>query len=306
MVSKQFIFRSSYLIISLYDNTINDIVTIVSRWILMKDMFSIGELAGYQNISKQTLIFYDRIGLFKPAYVDPNNKYRYYTSKQVDYLDTILIMKEMGFSLSEIQEHMKNYTIDTSLITLRKQLTVLDGQITHLQLIRNRLAHRCEQMENVKRFHEDNQEVTIKEVPQKYLLYADVEPPRSFREISIATKKCFSQALKDELPIFFQTGVVVPYKHILEERYTEAGIAFLPIEKTKKAGNIMELKKGRAVSIYHCGDYQSVGRSYEKLLGFCKEHRLEIISDAHEFCINDYISSGDENEYITEIFFYIR
>lgn len=42
----------------------------------MKDMFSIGELARYQNISKQTLIFYDKIGLFRPAYVDPDNKYQ--------------------------------------------------------------------------------------------------------------------------------------------------------------------------------------------------------------------------------------
>ena len=65
----------------------------------MKDMFSIGELARYQNISKQTLIFYDKIGLFRPAYVDPDNKYRYYKASQIDYLDTILIMKEMGFSL---------------------------------------------------------------------------------------------------------------------------------------------------------------------------------------------------------------
>ena len=188
----------------------------------MKDMFSIGELAGYQNISKQTLIFYDKIGLFQPAYVDPSNKYRYYTAKQIDYLDTILIMKAMGFSLGEIQEHMKNYTIDTSIVALRKQLTVLDQQITHLQLVRNRLAHRCRQMENVKAFHEQNQEATIKEVPERYLLYAGVEAPRSFREISIATKKCFSQALRDELPIFFQTGVIVPYEHILQGRYTEA------------------------------------------------------------------------------------
>ena len=84
----------------------------------MKDMFSIGELAGYQNISKQTLIFYDKIGLFQPAYVDPSNKYRYYTAKQIDYLDTILIMKAMGFSLGEIQEHMKNYTIDVNFSNL--------------------------------------------------------------------------------------------------------------------------------------------------------------------------------------------
>ena len=272
----------------------------------MKDMFSIGELAAYQNISKQTLIFYDKIGLFKPAHVDPNNKYRYYTAQQIDYLDTILIMKEMGFSLAEIQEHMKNYTIDTSLIALRKQLTVIDQQIKHLQLIRNRLAHRCEQMENVKEFRDDSRDVRIKEVDKQYLLAADVDEPRSFREISIATKKCFSQAMSDELPIFFQTGVIVPYENILAGRFTEASRAFLPIEKTKKAKNIVALPAGRVVSIYHYGTYESVERSYRRILEYCDANDLAIISDSYEFCINDYISSGDENEYITEICFYIQ
>ena len=84
----------------------------------MKNLFSIGELSKYQNISKQTLIFYDKIGLFCPAYVDPNNGYRYYSSSQIDYLDTILIMKKIGFSLNEIKEHMQHYNIDTSLAAL--------------------------------------------------------------------------------------------------------------------------------------------------------------------------------------------
>lgn len=145
-------------------------------------------------------------------------------------------MKEMGFSLNEIQQHMKNYTIDTSLIALRRQLTVLEQQIAHLRLVRNRLADRCAQMESVKAFQERNQQPAVKEVSPRYLLYAPVEKPYSFREISIATKKCFSQALKDELPIYFQTGVIVPYENILQERYTEASIAFLPIEKPKRPG----------------------------------------------------------------------
>lgn len=73
----------------------------------MKDLFSIGELSKHQNISRQTLIFYDKIGLFHPAYVDPENGYRYYSSKQLDDLDTICIMKKIGFSLDEIKAHMK-------------------------------------------------------------------------------------------------------------------------------------------------------------------------------------------------------
>ena len=108
----------------------------------MENLFSIGELAKYQNISKQTLIFYDKIGLFRPAWVDPDNGYRYYSAAQLDFLDTILIMKKIGFSLKEIQEHMKHYTIDSSLVLLRSQLTRIDQQIAELNLIRSRLAHR--------------------------------------------------------------------------------------------------------------------------------------------------------------------
>ena len=81
----------------------------------MNDLFTIGEISKHQNISRQTLIFYDKIGLFRPAYVDPENGYRYYSAAQLDYLDTICIMKKFGFSLDEIKAHMKSYTLDTSL-----------------------------------------------------------------------------------------------------------------------------------------------------------------------------------------------
>ena len=75
----------------------------------MEDYFSIGELSRYQNISKQTLIFYDKLGLFQPAYVDPNNGYRYYTARQLDELDTILILKKSGLSLQRIKELLEHY-----------------------------------------------------------------------------------------------------------------------------------------------------------------------------------------------------
>ena len=67
----------------------------------MDNFLSIGELSRYQNISKQTLIYYDQIGLFRPAYVDPDNGYRYYRAGQSDYLDPILIMTNMGLWLRE-------------------------------------------------------------------------------------------------------------------------------------------------------------------------------------------------------------
>ncbi len=272
----------------------------------MDNLFSIGELSKYQNISKQTLIFYDKIGLFRPAYVDPNNGYRYYSSKQIDYLDTILIMKKIGFSLTEIREHMQHYNIDSSLITLRKQVTAIDRQIEELHLIRSRLLHRCTQMENAKIYKEKENAVIIEKIDAQYILFHEVEQPYSLREISIATKKCFAGSFQKGLPIFFQCGVVVPFQRIIEGRFTEAEFAFLPIEKTNQVNNIKRLPAGECVSIYHVGDYLSIGRSYQKILDYCKSHSIQIVSDSYEFCINDYITTFDENEYITKIMFYIK
>lgn len=271
----------------------------------MENLFSIGEVAKYQKISKQTLIFYDKIGLFCPDYVDPSNGYRYYSAKQLDYLDTILIMKKIGFSLSEIKEHMQHYTIDSSLTALKNQLSVIDSRIQELFMIRSRLVNRCQQMEETKGLRGKENSVFLEDISPQHILLQPVEEPYTLREISIATKKCFADSFQKHLPVFFQCGVVVPLKRILDGHYTEASHAFLPIEKSDKTDNIKELPAGKCVEIYHVGDYLSIGRSYEKILEYCRIHNLKICSDSYEFCINDYITTYDENEYITKILFYI-
>lgn len=272
----------------------------------MDNYFSIGELSHYQNISKQTLIFYHKLGLFCPAYVDPENGYRYYSAAQLDELDTILILKKSGLSLNRIKELLEHYTTSSSLGMLREQLGVIDQQIKELGLIRSRLAQRCSQLEQVCLHQEEGEVPHMEELPAQYILTRPVEPPYTLREISIATKQCFAQAFQEQLPIYFQSGVIVPYDRIANQRYTEASYAFLPTENTSKAHNIQMLSKGKCAVIYHRGDYLSIGRSYEALLEFCRRNHLKILSDSYEFCVNDYITTGDESEYITKVLFYVE
>lgn len=221
----------------------------------MEDYFSIGELSRYQNISKQTLIFYDKLGLFQPAYVDPNNGYRYYTARQLDELDTILILKKSGLSLQRIKELLEHYTTESSQKVLREQLGAIDRQMEELRLLRSRLSQRCSQLEDANLHKGEPPRLEVLE--EQYLLTRPVEAPYSLREISIATKQCFAQAFQEELPIFFQSGVRVPLERILAKRYTEASTAFLPIEKTSRAGNIQRLHGGLCATLYHRGDYTS-------------------------------------------------
>ena len=56
----------------------------------MKVKFMAGEMARLHNISKQSLLHYDKIGLFKPNKVHSKTGYRYYTLDQFEDLDVIL------------------------------------------------------------------------------------------------------------------------------------------------------------------------------------------------------------------------
>lgn len=272
----------------------------------MKNYFSIGEISRQQNISRQTLIFYDKIGLLPPAYVDPNNGYRYYSAAQLDQLDTICIMKRIGFSLEEIREHMQSYTVERSVTALRKQLSIIEEQMKELQLIKSRVEHRCQELEQVMSLGEQGDRVCVERVESRCLLLQAVESPYLLPQVSLATKQCFVRSFQEKLPIYFQSGVINPYENIKKGRYVESSYAFLPIEAGTSVPGVMELPAGRCVSTYHIGDYLSTGKAYQRLLAFCQEQQLEICSDAYEFAINDYLSTGDENEYVTKILFYVR
>ena len=63
-----------------------------------------GKMARLHNISKQTLIYYDKIGLFEPFTTSGENGYRYYTLDQFVQLDLILLLKKLGMTLKEIQK----------------------------------------------------------------------------------------------------------------------------------------------------------------------------------------------------------
>lgn len=272
----------------------------------MNNFFSVGEMAKQQNISRQTLLFYDKIGLFCPAYVDPDNGYRYYSAAQLDTLDTICIMKRIGFSLEEIKAHLESYTVEQSITVLRKQLSVIDRQIEELQMIKSRVEHRCRQLEQVAFIRKGDERVVIEQGRRQCILLQPVAPPYSLEDVSLATKQCFARAFREHLPVYFQSGAVIPREHVLQGRCIEATYAFLPIEKMEPASDIAVLPEGTCVCTYHVGDYRSIGRSYERILAYCRENGLRLCSDSYEFAINDYLSTGDENEYVTKIVFYVE
>ena len=65
-------------------------------------MFRIGEFSRVARVSARLLRYYDELGLLKPGVVDSASGYRYYTSTQLQRLNRILVLRDLGLTLEQI------------------------------------------------------------------------------------------------------------------------------------------------------------------------------------------------------------
>ena len=80
----------------------------------------------------------------------------------------------------------------------------------------------------------------------------------------------------------------------------------MPLAPGSQSPLATTLPGGVCVQAYHVGDYYSIGHTYRRVLDFCHRQGYQIVSDSYEFCINDYISSKNEEEFVTKIVFMVQ
>lgn len=66
-------------------------------------MLTIGDFARHGRVSIRMLRHYDAIGLLRPAHVDQSSGYRFYKAAQLSRLNRIVALKDLGFTLQQVQ-----------------------------------------------------------------------------------------------------------------------------------------------------------------------------------------------------------
>lgn len=88
----------------------------------MNQYLSIGKVSKLKNVSIKSLRYYDSIGILKPAFVNTETNYRYYTEEQLYLLDAITLCIKLGIPLKDL-----NHYVEKGSINLQKLL--YDGKI---------------------------------------------------------------------------------------------------------------------------------------------------------------------------------
>ncbi|MBQ6999694.1 MAG: MerR family transcriptional regulator [Oscillospiraceae bacterium] len=94
-------------------------------------MKTVKEIAQLAHVSIRTLHHYDTIGLLKPTMVTEAG-YRLYDDAALEKLYLILLFREIGFPLKDIQSVLDAPDFDRNR-TLERQVELLKAKVTHLQ-----------------------------------------------------------------------------------------------------------------------------------------------------------------------------
>ncbi|AHV99646.1 MerR family transcriptional regulator [Paenibacillus sabinae] len=140
-------------------------------------MLKISAFSKLTRVSVKTLRFYDNLGLLKPATVDENNGYRYYTEEQLLTVKRITALKEQGFTLEQIkpllEEHVLPETVKNQLADKKKEL---EQAIHEAQNQLNEIDKRLTRVEELEEHHQHTPAVIRYVEPQLTASIRDTIP----------------------------------------------------------------------------------------------------------------------------------
>lgn len=132
-------------------------------------MFKIGDFSKLTRVSVRMLRHYDEIGLLKPKSIDKFTGYRFYCVDQIPKVNRIQVLKEMGFSLTEMSGLMEGDLNSKQLLSLlenrKREITIaIDSEKE--KLLRVETLIQCINKEDLNM----NYEITIKSIPSYKVL----------------------------------------------------------------------------------------------------------------------------------------
>ncbi len=116
-------------------------------------LLKIGELAALAGISVKALRVYEKKNIIKPVRVDEGSGYRYYSAGQLEQVESLMELQDMGFSLVEIEQILSGERSKEEILTL------FEEKERSLQEILWKTQAKLEELSSIKDRMENGQDV---------------------------------------------------------------------------------------------------------------------------------------------------
>lgn len=249
-------------------------------------LLTIGQFAALHGINKKTLMWYDEIGLFQPAFIGPENGYRYYNYHQNSVLEVILLLRELDVPIGEIQAFMKNRSAANMEQLLKEKIDDLDYEIAHLKAVRKTLAYHHQNMQTLLTI--DLSQISIVEKKKRSLVTVDVTQDTSFDKlvelITDETKKYQLRRLHDA-----SYGTMISVDSLYSGHFNDYSKMFIEIPFPLKKDGLHIQPAGKYIQAFYRESEENAKLCYRKVFNYAAEHGLTLSGFSYEIIINENV-----------------
>lgn len=263
-------------------------------------MYTIGEFSRITGLSVKALRFYHEKGILVPSHVDEESNYRYYDARSVERARIVAQLRALEFTVQEIKDLLERCDDESDALEfLERRKDSLNAEIRRRRgIVREIETIITKEREAQKAMQDAKFEIEEKTVPA--MLVAGVRMKGRYSDcgkgFALIGRKLGRYIGGHALCLYYDG----------EYREEDADLeACMPLRGRAEAEGISvrELPAIRCVALLHRGPYDTVGRSYEKVLAYVKEKGYQVALPTREVYLKGpgMIFRGNPKNYVTEI-----
>ncbi len=257
---------------------------------MLEYFLSTQEFAKIVGISKHTLFYYDKEGVFCPAKKDDKG-FRYYSVFQIETFFVIKSLAEMGISLARIKQYLQMRSGENCLALLEEHQTILEAKIKRLQKLTELIK---EKKATIKDYfgHQANQAYIAFE-PQEILFITQSSEDDYYNLFT----KHIANTTEAALNLPCAVGHIIKNQDFANKTYFDYYFS-----KTDTEGESTLIKQaGNYLNYYHSHGYFTIDLAYEKVLAYANQHRLILGDYFFEFMVLDELAVEGIENYVIKI-----
>lgn len=264
-----------------------------------------GDFARLCGTNKRTLIHYDEIGLFKPAYTDDRG-YRYYSESQFDVFFTINCLSKLGMPLKEIGaflNHRNPQALKKLLLEQREEVLKEEERIRKTrQVIETKLA-----LVSLQEKLESNQAGSSTEhifqeyTPEEYMILSDPLNTNDHEAIIHTLCSHIGYCNKNNLNAGHPYGAMLDVSELRQGHLDTYAYFFTKVIDRPEDFPFHIKPAGTYAVAYLKGDYYDSEETYRKLFQWIDENDFRTGQYSYKEAIIDELAADSSEEYLTKI-----
>lgn len=263
----------------------------------MKDYYKIGEISKIYGIGRDSLMYYEDIGILKPF--RDKNGYRMYKLSDIWRLNLIKELRSLNFPMKKIKEYLDDRNIESTKKILNKEISLIDEKIEELlsykQNIMKRLDTINDELRNLKLYEIDLIYINKRKALE---LNANITKDEEFDFLIQKLQKDY----ENRFTILGNNNIGSSFclDKIKQGIYNEFKSVFCFLEDEEEIYNII-FNEGYYLTLTYKGEYKNNKHYINKMFKYIEEKGYKVISDPIEIYKIDIHETEDINEFITEI-----